>query len=117
MHELALAEEVALIVDAHSESLVRVTSITLAIGELAGVEVEALLFALESTLLGGKAAQAEILVETVPGRARCGKCGTEQALHTRFDSCEACGAFGLRILQGDAMQVRAISGDTAPALH
>ena len=117
MHELSLAEEVAAIVSTHARGLAQVTSITLSIGELAGVELHALRFALASTLRGGKAEAAEILIETVPARARCPACGAEQPILARFEPCEACGAFGLHVLQGEGMQVRTIAGEVLPALR
>ena len=111
MHELSLAEEVANIVAANAGSLACVTRVTLSVGELAGVEVDALCFALASTLRGGKAESAEIEIESVPARARCPRCGREQHVETRFDDCVACGAVGLQLLQGDRMLVSAIAGD------
>ncbi len=117
MHELSLAEEVASIVATHAASLVRVSRVTLSIGALAGVEVEALRFALASTLRGGKAESAEIEFVGVPARARCTHCSHEQQIEARFDDCEACGMPGMQLLQGDRMLVSAIVGDAAPRLN
>lgn len=113
MHELSLAEEVASIVARHAASLARVSRVTLSIGELAGVEVDALRFALASTLRGGKAESAEVEIVPVTALARCPHCGHEQHIETRFDDCAACGMPGMTLLQGDRMLVSAIVGDAA----
>jgi hydrogenase nickel incorporation protein HypA/HybF len=111
MHEFSLAEEVASIVAANAGCLARVSRVTLSIGELAGVEVDALRFALMSTLRGGKAESAEVEIENVPALGRCPRCGSVQHVEARFDDCDACGAAGLQLLQGDRMVVSAIAGD------
>lgn len=110
MHELALAEEVSRIVEdaAAARGATEVGRIVLEIGQLAMVEVDALNFCLASVLRDGCARRARIDVELVPGRGRCGACGSEAALAQRYDPCPACGAHALEPTAGTCMRVREI---------
>lgn len=108
MHEASLAEEIAAIVVRRTEPGAQVLAITLEIGALAGVECDALLFALGSALAPTCAAGAAVHVLSLPARARCRQCGGEQTVEIRFEPCQRCGAAGLEILQGAEMRVRSI---------
>ena len=116
MHEASLAGEISAIVERRAAPGARVLAITLEIGALAGVERHALLFALESALAGTRAEGATVHVLSLPAKARCGHCGTEQAIDIRYQACEACGKPSLEILQGAEMRVRSLvvsAGDAA----
>jgi hydrogenase nickel incorporation protein HypA/HybF len=108
VHEASLADEIAAIVERRAEPGAKVLAITLEIGALAGVEREALLFALTSALAPTRAAAATVHVLSLPARARCPHCDVEQAIEIRFEPCEQCGKPGLEILQGGEMRVRSI---------
>jgi hydrogenase nickel incorporation protein HypA/HybF len=76
MHELSLATAVVDEVNPLAGTDV-VRSITLRIGELAAVVPEALEFAFALAAEGTALAGAELLIDTVEGRARCDGCGRE----------------------------------------
>jgi hydrogenase nickel incorporation protein HypA/HybF len=115
VHEFSLAVEIADLATAHAEAagLAQVSVLTLSVGSLASVEIEALRFALASALLGTPAEGAELVIEELAARARCGQCGLEQPIVERFAACARCGAFGLRVIAGDALTLRSIAGSTA----
>ncbi len=97
MHELSLAGGVLQIVEqaALREGFARVAVLRLEAGALAGVEVQALRFALASLAPGTCLEGARIDIDTPPGRGRCTACGTESPIEARTDPCPACGAWGL----------------------
>ena len=96
------------------QGLAQVSVLTLSVGTLASVEIEALRFALASALLGTPAEGAELVIEELAARARCGQCGLEQPIVERFAACSRAAAlFGLRVIAGDALTLRAIAGSTA----
>ena len=76
MHEWALAESVitAALEVADTESLNRVTEVVLKVGELQGIELEILEFAL-SQLKRGKLENAKFKTMVVKGELRCRVCG------------------------------------------
>ncbi|WEO93515.1 hydrogenase maturation nickel metallochaperone HypA [Streptomyces sp. FXJ1.172] len=76
MHELSLATAVVDEVNPLAGTDV-VRSVTLRIGELAAVVPEALEFAFALAAEGTALAGAELLIDTVEGRARCDGCGRE----------------------------------------
>ena len=76
MHEWALAESViiAALEVADTEGLNRVTEVFLKVGELQGIELEILEFAL-SQLKRGKLENAKFKTAVVKGELRCRVCG------------------------------------------
>jgi hydrogenase nickel incorporation protein HypA/HybF len=107
MHELSLAENVLAIVEqaSHAQGFERVHTLRLSVPALAGVEVGALRFALE-TLAGGTPLEgARIEIDEPPGRARCEDCGREVDVLDRLAPCPLCGGTRLRVLGGTTMRV------------
>ena len=94
MHELSLAGSILQIVEAAAqrEAFTQVRCLHLSVPVLAGVEVRALRFALQSlaprTVLEG----AELQVDEPASRARCLGCGAESAIAERDADCPRCGA-------------------------
>ncbi|MFJ6569629.1 hydrogenase maturation nickel metallochaperone HypA [Streptomyces sp. NPDC091292] len=105
MHELSLAMAV---VDQVQEAVGadgRVTSLTLRIGELAGVVPEALDFSFDLAADGTALAGARLLIETVEGRAHCDGCGRD--VPTGMPPvlwCADCGA-NLTLLAGRELDI------------
>lgn len=112
MHEFALADEIARIVERKAEEadLVRVSELTLTLGTLSFVDRDSLAFALEAALRGGIAEGARIGIEALAARARCPACGLEQGINERFDPCSRCGAYGLEVLAGTELRLSSLEG-------
>lgn len=108
MHEMALAEEVLQIIEeaARTQGFSRVREVRLEIGELAGVEVEALRFCLTSVLHGSLAEGARLEVEHTPGTGWCMLCGTTVPMTALFDPCPRCGGHQVRPTGGTQMRVK-----------
>ena len=107
MHELSLAGSILqqLEAAAEREHFRRVTTLHLAVGALAGVQVEALRFALEAiaadTCLGG----AEIIIDEPPGRAWCQHCAAEVNIDSRGDPCPLCFGYPLKVTGGSELRI------------
>ena len=88
MHEASLAGGVLQLVEdaARREGFTRLISLRLEAGELAGVDVRALRFALESLAPGTLLQGAQIAIETPPGQAWCLGCGQTVAIARRGDA-------------------------------
>lgn len=107
MHEASLAGSVLQLVEAAAlrEGFTRVVTLRLEAGRLAGVDVRALRFALESLAPGTLLDGASIVIDTPAGRAWCSPCAAEVPLHHRGDACPRCDGHQLRPSAGTALRV------------
>jgi hydrogenase nickel incorporation protein HypA/HybF len=98
MHEASLAGGVLQLVEeaAQREGFSRVVTLRLAVGQLAGVELPALRFALDSLAPGTLLDGAEFQIDEPPGQAWCMDCAQTVALARRGDACPRCGGFALQ---------------------
>ncbi|MBX7124207.1 MAG: hydrogenase maturation nickel metallochaperone HypA [Cyclobacteriaceae bacterium] len=85
-----------------------VSSIELDIGEMAGVEMDALDFAWESSVRNTVLEHAERIVHRIPGRARCLNCSLEYPIQEAFDPCPACGEVLVEHVQGKELKVKSL---------
>lgn len=110
VHEMSLMEEMLRIVEenARSQGYVRVRTVVLEIGKLAGVEVEALRFAFEAVADGSIAEGAALEIEEPPGLGWCVECEQESPVETRYDPCPLCAKVPLNITGGTQMRVKAL---------
>lgn len=92
MHEMSLAESVLDIIEdqARSQGFARVTTVWLEIGQLAGVEAEAMRFCFDAVTRGSVAEGAELRIIDIPGSGRCPACGKSIRLNERYDLCPQC---------------------------
>ncbi len=108
MHELSLATEIyrtcRATIDARGPG--RLDSARVAIGELAAVEPELLVYAWEAVVSGGRDAAARLEVEWHPARQNCPACGevAERAPGDWLGICPACGG-PVQITGGDELDV------------
>lgn len=108
MHEMSLCERVVQILEesAKTQGFSRVKTVWLEIGELAGVEPEAMRFSFEVIRRGTLADQAALEIIHVPGEAWCRPCGKNVRVKQRFDACPECGSYQLQINGGDEMKIK-----------
>jgi len=108
LHELSLATEIyrtcRATIDARGPG--RLDSVRVAIGELAAVEPELLVYAWEAVVSGGRDAAATLAVEWHPARQTCANCGElkERAPGTWLRICPACGG-PVQVAGGDELDV------------
>lgn len=108
MHELAIAQSIAEVVERRATALgaTRITSVRLRIGEASGVVPDALTFCFE--LLGAEhplLTATRFDVERPPHRARCAACEAEFAVQDYIARCPDCGAWSDQIVSGVELQV------------
>ena len=108
MHELAIAEGIADVVEARaSERRARhVSSVRLRIGEASGVVPDSLTFCFEMVasyrpLLAG----ARLAIDLVPHRAHCRHCDQEFAVRDFIAQCPTCNEWSNQIISGTELQV------------
>jgi hydrogenase nickel incorporation protein HypA/HybF len=108
MHEMSLCEGVLQILEqqAQEQQFSRVKIVWLEVGALAAVEITALRFCFDCVVTGSLAENAQLLIEEIPGLARCAACGTETAVQQLYDVCPQCGSFQLQIIDGDQMRIK-----------
>lgn len=113
MHELALSESIVELVLEHARraELRAVSRVVVEVGADAGVDGEALRFCFDAVTAGTAARGAELAVEAVPLRARCGPCGAEFEPEKFFDPCPRCGALGANIVAGRELRVKSLEGE------
>ena len=107
MHEASLAGGILKLVEdaAQRERFVRVTQLRLEAGQLAGVELRALRFALEAIAPGTCLQGAQIEIDEPPGQAWCMNCSTTVALAQRGDACPRCAGHQMQPTGGTELRV------------
>jgi hydrogenase nickel incorporation protein HypA/HybF len=105
---MSLAEGVLQIVEdsARRERFGAVRVVRLEIGELAGVEVDALRFCFDVVARGGVAEGARLEIERTPGAAWCMQCAQTVPVAARLDPCPECGTHQLQVCAGTEMRVK-----------
>ena len=112
MHELALAVNILEIAteEAQAAAAGPIRRIVVEVGQLAGVENEALAFCFELARNDTPAAEAVLEIVTVDARGRCSACDRVQAVGLSVTGCDECGG-GLEIVEGRELRVRSIDVD------
>jgi hydrogenase nickel incorporation protein HypA/HybF len=105
MHELSIA--LALVEQAQSLAE-RIACITVSVGELSGVNPEALELAFPVAAENSMAAGARLIIETVAARARCRACGRESSPGFPFPACGHCGSPDLEISAGQELLIKTL---------
>ncbi|HEX5635164.1 MAG TPA: hydrogenase maturation nickel metallochaperone HypA [Gemmatimonadales bacterium] len=110
MHEMSLAESIVQIVEetARQHGGRRVTSVRLEIGQLAGVELEALRFCFDAASRESVATGAALVIDQPTGRAWCMPCGGSVTVGSLVDPCPDCGSHQLQVTGGTELRVRDI---------
>lgn len=110
MHELSIAMSIvdAVVETMERENAVTVNRFTLEVGSLAGVDMEALEFALNSAVLNTPLEKAAFDLQEVRAMARCRSCNHEFILEELFSACPRCGSYNPDILSGKELKIKSI---------
>ncbi len=110
MHELTIAYNIVEIVSrtAQKENAERIDSINLEVGEISGIEIEALKFSLNVAIKGSLLEKAIINIKYINGKARCYECLTEFEVSNLFTSCPQCSKYSAEIIEGKELRVNSI---------
>ena len=108
MHEMSLAEGVLQLIEdaAARDGFRRVRTVWLEIGQLAGVEVEAMRFCFDAVVRGSVAEGAQLEIASAPGSGWCMSCMQEVAMAEALAACPVCGGFELKVSGGTGMRVK-----------
>lgn len=107
MHEASLAGGILKLVEdtAESERFSRLLALRIEAGQLAGVDVRALRFALESLAPGTVLEDARIQIDEPSGQAWCMDCSQTVVLMRRGDACALCGGYQVQPTGGTELRV------------
>ncbi|MCW2315238.1 hydrogenase nickel incorporation protein HypA/HybF [Rhodoblastus acidophilus] len=108
MHEMSLTEGVVeiLVEEGRKQGFAKVKTVWLEIGELSGVEPEAMLFCFDVVARGTLAEGAKLEIVRTPGAGWCLDCAKTVALGERFGQCPECGQYHVQMTSGDEMRVK-----------
>ena len=111
MHELSIAMNILEIVqeECRKAGSEKVVELILEVGDLSGVDVEALTTCLQiasrETLLDG----ASMVINRHPGKGYCGKCGEEFVMEDILSLCPFCFQPAVELREGQEMRIEEIS--------
>ncbi len=110
MHELSVCQAMLQQVEAIAAQRQAhgVTSITIRIGPLSGVEPDLLQHAFPVARAGTVAAEARLIVERLPVRVHCEQCGAETDATPNRLLCGACGDWHTRLVSGDELLLASV---------
>ena len=108
MHEMSLAEGVLQIIEdaAKEQNFSRVKTVWLEIGQLAGVEAEAMRFCFDAVTRESIAQDAQLEIIQTPGQAWCMQCSDTVQVQALYDECPKCGGHQLQVTGGNEMRVK-----------
>ncbi|MDP2878242.1 MAG: hydrogenase maturation nickel metallochaperone HypA [Sulfuricella sp.] len=108
MHEMSLADGVLQVIEDNAKinGYSRVRKVWLEIGELAGVEVEAMRFCFDSVVKGTLADGARLEIIVTQGEGHCFGCGKTVPIQLRYDPCPLCGGYPVEPTGGLEMRVK-----------
>jgi hydrogenase nickel incorporation protein HypA/HybF len=107
MHELGIASSIVESVE--KESLrhpgVTITKVGVKVGDLSGVDVDALQFGFECIVKGTKWEQLLLEVESITRLQRCPQCGNQFRMADFDPRCQRCGQFATQCVSGDELDI------------
>jgi hydrogenase nickel incorporation protein HypA/HybF len=110
MHEMSLAEGIIQIVGdtARANGGTRVSAVTLEVGRLAAVELDALRFCFDVVSRGSLAEGARLEVVRPEGQAWCLPCARTVTVVATGEPCPHCGSYQLQVTGGTELKVKDI---------
>lgn len=113
MHEMALCESIRSTIEEQARRLdfTRVARVSLEIGPLAGVEIEALRFGFDVVMRGSVAEGALLDIVEPPAEAWCMACGKTVPITARYDPCGTCGSHQLQVTAGEELRIKELEVD------
>ena len=108
MHEMSLAEGVLQLIEdaARAQEFSRVTTVWLEIGQLSGVEVEAMKFCFDAVVRDSIADGARLEIIATPGTGWCMQCSQTVPMQEVFGECPQCGSHQMQVTGGTEMRVK-----------
>jgi hydrogenase nickel incorporation protein HypA/HybF len=114
MHEMSIAVNILEIAtaEARSAQAKTINNIDIDVGELAGIELESLLFCFETARKSyPETANSQLNVQRIDGLAHCHKCSKNVPADFFVATCPDCGQSGLELIAGRELKVSSINVD------
>lgn len=113
MHELGIATSILEAVERESKKHAgsQFTAVGLRIGEVAGVDVDALQFGWEAITKDTQWESLKLAIESVPRRNKCKNCREEFAVKDYDIQCPKCGSFATENVSGDELDIAYIEAE------
>ncbi|MBU3159592.1 hydrogenase maturation nickel metallochaperone HypA [Clostridium frigoris] len=113
MHEVSIIENVIKIVTekANENKLIKVTKVSLKIGDLAGVTAECLNFAFNICIIDTMLEGSTLEIQKVSAVAECFDCKQKFLIDHFNKLCPCCNKFCSSIIHGYELYVNTIEGD------
>jgi hydrogenase nickel incorporation protein HypA/HybF len=113
MHELSIATNIFDIAGEYAEKAKAkaVLEIEIEVGELSGVVIEALEFAMENIEKSRVLKNAKWNINKIPGKVLCQNCHYEFDTDDFYTACPKCGEYRQEIVQGRELRVKSITVD------
>jgi len=113
MHELSLVASLFEILEAQrkKEGFKKITAIRLRCGTFSGVVPECLETAFEIYKKETLASEARLILEVVPVKFRCRRCGHEETAHDLPFICSVCQERDIEILDGTELTLVSIEAE------
>jgi hydrogenase nickel incorporation protein HypA/HybF len=110
MHELSIAMSIAEIVEeeARKAGASRIEIVTIEIGTLSGVMIDALQFAMEEVMLTTSFSGAKINYDIVTAVASCEECCNEFVAEDLFKVCPVCNSSKTYYIRGKELKIKSI---------
>ena len=111
MHELTIVWNIMKIAEEQviKHNCAVVESIDLDIGDLAGIEMEAFLFAWKSALGGTVLENAQLKINQIGALAKCNECNQQFELEDLYEVCPNCNGFSHALLRGKELKVSSLT--------
>lgn len=108
MHEMSLAEGVLQLIEdaAREQEFAKVTRVWLEIGQLSGVEAEAMKFCFDAVTRDSIADGAGLEIIALPGTGWCMQCSLTVPMTEVFGECPQCGSYQIQVTGGTEMRVK-----------
>lgn len=108
MHEMSLAEGVLQLLEdaACQQKFDKVLTVWLEIGQLSGVEVEAMKFCFDAVTRDSVAQGACLEIIVLPGVGWCMACAVSVPMAEVFGECPHCGGHQMQVTGGTEMRVK-----------
>ena len=105
---MSLAEGVLQLIEdsARQQNFSSVSTVWLEIGELSGVEVEAMKFCFDAVTRDSVAQGARLEIITLPGTGWCMACAVTVPMSEVFGECPHCGGHQMQVTGGTEMRLK-----------
>jgi hydrogenase nickel incorporation protein HypA/HybF len=113
MHELSITMNILDIAEENARNLNAkiVHEIEIDIGEMSGVDTDALQFAMQCTTKSELLESAKLVINKIPAKARCYSCNHEFDISDFYTECPNCNGFNHDIYQGKELKIVSIKID------